>query len=37
MFTNIKTGFEYYNLLIFLNYFLEQQSPSNCTIPNTVC
>ena len=30
IFTNIKTGLEYYNLLFFLIYLLEQQSPSNC-------
>jgi len=33
LFTNIKTDYEYYNLLFFLIYFLEQQSPSNCTKP----
>ena len=33
--TNIKTGYEYYNWLFFLIYFLEQQSPSNCTKPDS--
>jgi len=30
IFTNIKTGYEYYNWLFFFLYFLEQQSPSYC-------
>jgi len=35
MVMNIKIGFECYNLLfaIFLIYFPEQQSPSNCAKP----
>jgi len=33
---NIKTGYEYYNWLFFLIYFLEQQIPSNSTKPTIV-
>ena len=33
MSANIKTGYEYYDLLFFITYFPEQQSPSNCTKP----
>jgi len=34
--TNIKTGFEYYNLVCFFSYFPEQQSPSIRTKPTVV-
>ena len=33
IFTNIEIGFETYNSLLFLVYFVEQQSPNKCTKP----
>jgi len=39
IFTNIKTGYEYYNLILvfFLIYFMEQQSQSYSTKQIIVC